>query len=88
MKLEGKETIVEIFEQNMDNIYTETVEKLEIEKEIASLEEELYKTLSKEQLELLNEINQRENMKHDIVNRNVFVFAYSLATKSIIEGLK
>lgn len=86
--MEGKETIVEIFEQNMDNIYTETVEKLEIEKEIASLEEELYKTLSKEQLELLNEINQRENMKHDIVNRNVFVFAYSLATKSIIEGLK
>lgn len=86
--MEGKETIIEIFEQNMDNIYTETVEKLEIEKEIASLEEELYKILSAEQLELINEINQKENMKHDIINRNVFVFAYSLATKSIIEGLK
>lgn len=86
--MEGKETIIEIFEQNMDNIYTTTVEKLEIEKEIASLEEELYKTLSADQLELINEINQKENMKHDIINRNTFVFAYSLATKSIIEGLK
>lgn len=86
--MEDKETIIEIFEQNMDKVYTETVEKLEIEKEIASLEEELYKTLSAEQLELINEINQKENMKHDIINRNVFVFAYSLATKSIIEGLK
>ena len=42
--MEGKETIVEIFEQNMDNIYTDTVEKLEIEKEISDLTDELNKT--------------------------------------------
>jgi len=86
--LEGKETIVEIFEQNMDNIYTDTVEKLEIEKEISDLTDELNKTLTEEQKKLLDEINQKEDEKHDIVNRNTFVFAYSLATRIIVESFK
>ena len=86
--MEGKETIEEIFEQNMDKIYTDTVEKLEINKEISDLTDELNKTLTDEQKKLLDEINQKEDEKRDIINKNTFIFAYSLATKSIIEGLK
>lgn len=86
--MEDKETLIEIFEQNMDKIYTDTDEKLEINKEIADLTEELNKTLTDEQKELLDKINNKEDEKQDIINRNTFVFAYSLATKSIIEGLK
>jgi len=86
--LEGKETIEEIFEQNMDKIYTDTVEKLEINKEISDLTDELNKTLTDEQKKLLDEINQKEDEKRDIINKNVFVFAYSLAVKSIIQSLK
>ena len=87
-KLEDKETIVELFEQNMDKIYTDTDEKLKINKEIADLTEELNKTLTEEQKQLLDEINQKEDEKREIINRNTFVFAYSLATKSIIESFK
>jgi len=86
--LEGKETIEEIFEQNMDKIYTDTVEKLEINKEISDLTDELNKTLTDEQKKLLDEINQKEDEKRDIINKNTFVFAYSLAVKSIIQSLK
>ena len=86
--MEGKETIEEIFEQNMDKIYTDTVEKLEINKEISDLTDELNKTLTDEQKKLLEEINQKEDEKRDIINKNTFVFAYSLAVKSIIQSLK
>ncbi len=86
--MEDKETIVELFEQNMDKIYTDTDEKLKINKEIADLTEELNKTLTEEQKQLLDEINQKEDEKREIINRNTFVFAYSLATKSIIESFK
>ncbi len=86
--MEGKETIEEIFEQNMDKIYTDTVEKLEINKEISDLTDELNKTLTDEQKKLLDEINQKEDEKRDIINKNTFVFAYSLAVKSIIQSLK
>lgn len=86
--MEDKETLIEIFEQNMDKIYTDTDEKLEINKEIADLTEKLNKTLTDEQKELLDKINNKEDEKRDIINRNTFVFAYSLATKTIIEGLK
>ena len=86
--MEGKETIEEIFEQNMDKIYTDTVEKLEINKEISDLTDELNKTLTDEQKKLLDEINQKEDEKRDITNKNTFVFAYSLAVKSIIQSLK
>ena len=57
--MEGKETIEEIFEQNMDKIYTDTVEKLEINKEISDLTDELNKTLTDEQKKLLDEINRK-----------------------------
>ena len=72
----------------MDKIYTDTVEKLEINKEISDLTDELNKTLTDEQKKLLDEINQKEDEKRDIINKNTFVFAYSLAVKSIIQSLK
>jgi len=86
--LEDKKTLEELFECNMDKIYTETDEKLEINKQISELTDKLNKTLSEEQKQLLEEINQKEDEKRDIINKNTFIFAYSLATKSIIEGLK
>ncbi len=86
--MEGKEAIEEIFEQNMDKLYTDTDEKLEINKEISDLTDELNKTLTDEQKKLLDEINQKEDEKRDIINKNTFVFAYSLAVKSIIQSLK
>ncbi|MCI9245951.1 MAG: hypothetical protein HFJ30_02225 [Clostridia bacterium] len=86
--MEDKKTLEELFECNMDKIYTETDEKLEINKQISELTDKLNKTLSEEQKQLLEEINQKEDEKRDIINKNTFIFAYSLATKSIIEGLK
>lgn len=86
--MEGKETIEELFEQYMDNIYTETDEKLEINREISELTDKLNKTLSDEQKQLLEQINLKEDEKHDIINKNTFVFAYSLANKLFAESLK
>lgn len=86
--MEDKKTLEELFECNMDKIYTETDEKLEINKQISELTDELNKTLTDEQKKLLDEINQKEDEKRDIINKNTFVFAYSLAVKSIIQSLK
>ena len=86
--MEDKKTLEELFECNMDKIYTETDEKLEINKQISELTDELNKTLTDEQKKLLDEINQKEDEKRYIINKNTFVFSYSLAVKSIIQSLK
>jgi len=98
--LEDKKTLEELFECNMDKIYTETDEKLEINKQISELTDKLNKTLSEEQKQLLEEINQKEDEKRDIINKNtvtilgvilgivVLYFGYNWRVNSAVEEVE
>lgn len=52
--MENKETIMKLYEKYADEIYTMTDEKMEISKKIQKQEEKLYKTLTEEQITILN----------------------------------
>ena len=52
-----------------------------------NLKDKLNKTLTDQQKKLLNKINELESQRVENVYKEVFVFAYSLATKLIVEGL-
>ena len=54
---------------------------------IVELENVLLPTLTKEQKELLNQISNLENDRTDILTKNTFKFAYSLATNLIVESI-
>ena len=88
--MENKEAIIKLFKEMNTNIYeyayTDEVKRL-VKKEI-SIQEKLYPTLTKEQIQLIEEYNEVEGDRAYETNLNVFVYAFSLATQLFTEGLK
>lgn len=85
--MENKETILQLYDNYIDEIYTANSEKLEVSKEISDLENEFDKTLSEEQKKLLDKIRSKESEKNELIYKQVFIFAYSLANRLMIESL-
>lgn len=86
--MEDKQTILKLYENFINDIYSMSKEKLEINKRISEEQEKLNVTLTDEQKELIDNVKTLENESHELVNRDTFVFAYQLATKLIIESLE
>lgn len=85
--MEDNKTILELYENYMDDIYTMTSEKLEISNKISKQEQLFLRTLTDEQKELIDTLNLYQEEKEELVRRQVFVFAYKLATNLLIESL-
>ena len=86
--MENKDTILELYENAIDNIYKSTVENSSYTNEIIKNEEELEKTLTKEQKEKLEQINEYHQKRNEEIFKEIWISAYSKATKLIVEGLK
>ncbi len=87
MNVNNKKTILKLYDTFMDDIYTMTSKKYKLSKQLSDLEDSLNKTLTDEQRNLLDKINHLETEKNEETYKQVFVYAYSLATKLTIEGL-
>lgn len=85
--MEDNKTILDLYENYMDEIYTMTTEKLDISNKISEQERIFFDTLTDEQKSLLDDINLYGEQKEEIIRRQVFVFAYKLATNLFIESL-
>ena len=86
--MKDDKTILKLYDKYIDDIYSMTKDNIEISKKVVDLENVLLPTLTKEQKELLNQISNLENDRTDILTKNTFKFAYSLATNLIVESLK
>ena len=85
--MESKETILKLYDNFIDDIYAMTPKNNVNLSKLVALEEELNKSLNDKQKELLNSINELEAQRDENVYKEIFVFAYSLATKLLVEGL-
>lgn len=85
--MQDKETILKLYDNFMDDIYTMTPENKELSLLKVDLENKLNNSLTEEQKNLLNKIDELETKRVENVYKQVFVFAYSLATKLLVEGL-
>lgn len=85
--MEDNKTILELYENYMDDIYTMTSEKLEISNKISKQEQLFLRTLTDEQKELIDTLNLYQEEKEELVRKQAFVFAYKLATNLLIESL-
>ena len=84
-----KNSISDLYEKYIDDIYSSiTYENLEISKKVLEFENILLSTLNQEKKELLNKISNLENDRTDLITKETFKFAYSLATNLIVESLK
>lgn len=84
--MENKETILQLYENFIDEIYTMTHSNLEVTKKIDEQETLLRETLTEEQKEIIETLNNYEDERNEIVNKNTFIYAFSLATKLFVEG--
>lgn len=85
--MKDDKTILKLYDKYIDDIYSMTKDNIEISKKVVELENVLLPTLTKEQKELLNQISNLENDRTDILTKNTFKFAYSLATNLIVESI-
>lgn len=86
--MRDKETIVNLFEFFVDEIYMmESDEEKKLKKEFSKLEEKLWKTLNEEQIKLLDNILGNEADRTYELNKRTFVYAFSLAIQIFVESL-
>lgn len=82
------ETILKLYKNFSNEIYSMTNEKLEISKKICEQEELLKPTLTEQQKQILATLNEYETQKNELVYKNNFIFGFKLATKLFVEGLE
>lgn len=85
--MKGKENILQLYENNIDSIYSKSVKKSEITKNIIKETEKLTITLNQEQRDIFDCILDLESEKNEVIYKNIFVEAFSLAISLIIEGI-
>lgn len=83
-----RKTILDLYNRYADEIYSKALKDNKSLDEISSLEDKLAVSLSQEQKELLEIINKNKNKneKEEIIYQEMFISAFSLATKLFLEG--
>lgn len=79
------ENLYELYADEIYNKANEQTKELQIKK--ANKLDELYFNLNSEQITLLKEILELETQRKEIVDKEMFTFAFSLALKLVYEGL-
>ena len=85
--MKSKKTIIELFEANSQEFYEGKGIPRNIAYKVSRLEREFYKNLTEEQQLDYEDIKELESEKQNEINKNIFVYAYGLATRLIVEGL-
>ncbi len=82
-----KGEIENLYERYSDEIYKLTPEELKATKTVLDKEETFLATLNDEQMNLWKDMKNAENKRSEIVNKKIFIRAYSLAIRLVIESL-
>lgn len=86
--MENKENILKLYDNFIDAVYTETLNRSEYTNKIKDIENIFKEKLTLSQIEMLDLINSYQQKQNEEMYKNIWIKAYSLATKLIIEGLK
>lgn len=85
--MERKETILDLYDKYANEIYKISQKELDLLKEISNIEYKLNETFKDEQRQLFDEIQNLMNQKSELINKQTFTFAYSLASRLCVEAL-
>ena len=86
--MEKQETIMQLFEMYKDKVYETADTNNKILGKIIQVEKPFYNSLTKEQKNQYEKIEDLGNTRHEEIDKNIFTFAYSLANRLLIESLK
>lgn len=86
--MEDKKTILDLYYKMSEEVYEVTPEIKKILKETIEITDKLRSTLTEEQKRLLDKVIEKESERGEVVGKQIFVKAFSFATKLFEEGLK
>lgn len=82
----NKETILELFERYEEDLYQYTDENREYASKITNIETGFYESLTDEQKQQFEELTELKGLNSGVTDRNIFIFAFSLAVRLILES--
>ena len=85
--MEDKEKILDLYEAFMDEIYKMTEEEEKVSKEMSKIEHILWRKFTKKQKRLFDKWLYYESDRANEVNKQTFIYAFSLATQLFTESL-
>lgn len=86
--MKDKKEIENLYLKYSNEMLKDNEEISSITNKLALKQDELLKTLTKEQANLFNEVLELQSERGERVSKNTFIFSFSLATKLFTEGLK
>lgn len=81
-----KETIEQLFNFYDEDLYRNTEENKEFVDKISKLEEPFYESLNDNQKKEFEELIELHALNGAVTDKRIFIFAFSLAIKLILEG--
>lgn len=82
----SKETIEELFNFYDEDLYRNTEENKEFVDKISKLEEPFYESLTDNQKKEFEELIELHALNGAVTDKRIFIFAFSLAMKLILES--
>lgn len=82
----NKETILELFERYEEDLYQYTDENREYASKITNIETGFYDSLTDEQKKEFEQLMELKGLNGGVTDRNIFIFAFSLAVRLILES--
>ena len=81
----NKVTILQLFDFYEEELYTNTDENRKLIKDILNIEKPFYENLTTDQRKQYEEITDLKDLNSIATDRKIFIFAFSLAFKLILE---
>lgn len=86
--LRNKETIVELYYKYGEELYERAEADNKFMKEIIKKEEEFFKKLTEEERKAFEEIDELRTQAYSERDKRIFVFAFNLGVRLIMESIK
>lgn len=86
--LKDRKTIIGLFENYSDDIYSLDDKERELQIKVIEKEEAFTNTLTEQQKEQYEKVWELKNERNGRTDEKIFVYGFSLATKLILEGVQ
>lgn len=83
----NNEKLEELFELYEEQIYENTETNRKLSRKIVKAEEQFYEKLTEEQIKDFEQLYELKQLNYDETDKNIFIFAFKLATNIILEAI-
>ena len=85
---ESKSNILDLYEQYIDDLYENGTDDKKATSEEREIMHKFFASFSEEQSKLYEKLEEHQILSNEALQKKIFVYAFSLAVKLVVQGLK